>query len=83
MKFFEIKNTILHLLQENLQNDQPQPVNAASLAEKLQLSLKEMRQIIKVMNKDGVVESDQDGDRVVMTRQGQVYLAEMGLSHAA
>lgn len=83
MKFFEIKRTILHLLQENLQNEQPQPVSAALLAEKLQLSGKEICQIIKMLNKDGVVESDQDGERVVMTRQGQVYLAEMGLSRAA
>jgi biotin operon repressor len=83
MKYFEIKRTILHLLQENLQNEQPQPVSGALLAEKLQLSAKEISQVIKMLNKDGVVESDQDGERVVMTRQGQVYLAEMGLSRAA
>jgi len=83
MKFFEIKNTILNLLQENLLNDQPQPMNAESLAEKLQLSLKEIRQIIKMLNKQGFVESDQDGERVVMTHQGQVYLDETGLSRAA
>ena len=83
MKYFELKSTILNILQENLQNDQPQPVGAASLAESLQVNLQEIRQTIKMMNKQGVVESDQDGDRVVLTRQGQVFLAEIGLSRAA
>lgn len=83
MKYLDVKHKILNLLLENLKNDQPQAVDSLTLSVKLQLTIKEVRQVVKMMNKMGIVESDQDGDRVVVTHQGLAYLAEMELSFAA
>ena len=83
MKCYENKQRILTYLVENSKQDEPQIVHAELLAGRLQIQLKDIRQLIKMMNEKGLVESDQEGDRVVVTRKGVSFWAEMQLSRAA
>jgi len=77
------KHAILHLLVANLNNEQPQTMDTKSISQQLGMSHRETCQFIKMMNEMGIVESDQDGERVLVTRQGLAYAAEMHLSRAA
>jgi len=77
------KHIILHLLVENLKNEQPQAMDTRSISQQLGMNYQETCQLIKMMNEMGIVESDQDGERVLVTRQGLAYAAEMHLSRAA
>lgn len=83
MTIFTRMHNILKLLVDNLKNEQPQAVDAKTISEKLEMNLRETCQLIKMMHEKGLVESDQEGERVVVTRQGLLYAAEMELSHAA
>ncbi|WP_136808482.1 hypothetical protein [Desulfosediminicola flagellatus] len=83
MAFLAYKKQILGILVENLKNSQPQVVDSRKIAQRLNLSIKETCQMIKVMNSKGLVESDQDGQRALITREGLSTLSSMGLSRAA
>ncbi len=83
MIFLAYKKQILEILVENLKNEHPEVVESCSIAERINLSAKETCQIIKVMNSKGLVESDQDGQRAVITYEGLLTLDNMGLSKAA
>jgi predicted transcriptional regulator len=77
------KRQVLNILAENLKNSQPQVVESCKIAERLDMELKETCQLIKVMNKMGIVESDQDGQRSLITRDGLHFLASLSFSRAA
>lgn len=83
MAFLAYKKQILGILVENLKNAQPQVVETCKIADRLNLSIKETCQMIKVMNSKGLVESDQDGQRALITREGLSTLQSLGLSKAA
>lgn len=83
MTILDRKHNILNFLVENLKTDSSRTVDASHIAEKLRMSVKETCQIIKMMNAMGIVESDQEGERVLVTRQGLAYAAEMTMSKAA
>lgn len=70
------KHRILAVLSENLKRPQPEVVDSVSIAEALQMELAETRQVIKILNEAGAVESDLDGDYSLITRQGLLWLQE-------
>lgn len=70
------KQRILAVLSENLKRPQPEVVDSVSIAEALQMELAETRQVIKILNEAGAVESDLDGRYSLITRAGLLWLQE-------
>jgi predicted transcriptional regulator len=83
MSLLAYKRQVLNILAENLKNAQPQVVDSCKIAERLDMGLKETCQLIKVMNKMGIVESDQEGQRSLITRDGLHFLDAFSFSRAA
>jgi DNA-binding IclR family transcriptional regulator len=75
MAYVADKKEILNVLVENLNNDHPQIVEAHQIAERLNMSQKEIRRIVKMMHHVGEVESDLDGERLVITQRGLSWMA--------
>lgn len=76
MAYVADKKQILKILVENLSNDHPQIVEAELIAEKLNMSGKEISRIVKMMEKGGEVESDPEGQRLVITKEGLHWMNE-------
>ncbi len=70
MSILTNKQQVLEILVENLQNSQPQVVESKHIAERLNMSMKDTCQLIKVMNETGMVISDIDGLKSLITREG-------------
>lgn len=83
MAYLATKREILKVLEENLHNAHPQVVESSRIAEKLNLSMKELSQTIRMMGKAGEVESDQDCQRLVITREGLRWLDQYSLQTRA
>lgn len=64
------KQQVLEILVENLNNPQPQVVNSGLIADKLEMSLKDTCQLLKIMHEMGVVVSDIEGHNALITREG-------------
>ncbi len=77
------KHMVLEILVENLKNSQPQPVDSIVISERLNMGEKDTCQLIKAMDALGMVESDQDGQRSLITRHGLLCFNEMQFSRAA
>ena len=77
MGYLATKLQILRVLEENLHTVHPQVVETRSIAERLGMARPELHRAIQIMNKSGEVESDQDCERLVITREG---LRSLGLS---
>ena len=75
MSILTKKQQILEVLVENLNNPQPQVVNSELIADKLNLSMKETCQLLKIMHEMGVVESDLEGQHSLITKEGLKCLA--------
>lgn len=76
MAYVADKKEILKVLVENLKNnDHPQVVEADEIAKRLNMSQKEICRIIKMMQKMGEVESDPEGQKLLITRQGLSWMA--------
>lgn len=78
MAYVANKRKILKILVENLRNAHPQVVESERIAEELDMTPKEICQIIKMMNKMGEVETDQDGQRLLITPQGLAWMHSTG-----
>lgn len=83
MSLLTYKYKILEALVENLSNAHPQLVSSVSISERLQIGLKDTCQIVKAMNALGIIESDQEGERALITAFGMVCYRDMQLSKAA
>ncbi len=70
MSLLANKQQVLEILVENLKNSQPQVVDSQLIAEKLNMSMRDTCQLIKVMNETGMVISDIDGRKSLITREG-------------
>lgn len=68
------KLQVLEILVENLKNAQPQVVNSRHIADKLKISEKDTCQLMKIMHQMGVVISDMDGQKSLITREGLHFL---------
>lgn len=83
MAYVATKRRILNILVENLRNAHPQVVEAEKIAEELNMSPKEVCQIIKMMDKMGEVETDQEASRLLITPLGVNWLNSNGRGVAA
>lgn len=70
MSIRQNKQQILEILVENLKNPQPQVVNSQLIAERLNMSVQDTCQLIKIMNEMGVVISDIEGQKSLITQEG-------------
>lgn len=70
MSILANKLQVLLILVENLKNPQPQVMNSHQIADKLNMSVKDTCQLIKIMNAMGVVISDDDGEKSLITQEG-------------
>jgi len=70
MSLLTKKNLILTLLTDNLKNPHPQVVPSEIIAHKLNMSMKETSQLLKIMHDRGDVISDADGLNALITRKG-------------
>ncbi|ADW18439.1 hypothetical protein Despr_2296 [Desulfobulbus propionicus DSM 2032] len=68
------KLQVLHILSQNLNNPHPQLVRSHDIANQLNLSLSETYLLLKVMNDQGVIESNVDHQLSLITRKGLQYL---------
>lgn len=83
MSLMTYKKSVLKILAENLKKAQPPLVDSAVIAEILHISIRETCQLIRIMDAMGFVESDQEGQRSLITRQGMLYLNTIELAKAA
>jgi predicted transcriptional regulator len=70
MSILANKQQVLEILVENLKNTQPQVMNSHQIADKLNMSVKDTCQLIKIMHEMGVVISDVDGEKSLITKEG-------------
>jgi predicted transcriptional regulator len=68
------KLQVLSILSDNLKNPQPQLVRSTDIAGKLNMSIKEIQQLLKVMDGMGVIKSNVEGQLSLITRLGVQYL---------
>ncbi len=70
MSTFANRKQVLEILVENLKNSQPEVVNSQHIANKLKMSEKDTCQLMKIMHQMGVVISDVEGQKSLITREG-------------
>jgi predicted transcriptional regulator len=70
MSILANKQLVLEILVENLKNTQPQVMNSQQIADRLNMSVKDTCQLIKIMHEMGVVISDVDGEKSLITKEG-------------
>jgi predicted transcriptional regulator len=70
MSILANKQQVLEILVENLKNTQPQVMNSHQIADKLNMSVKDICQLIKIMHEMGVVISDVEGEKSLITKEG-------------
>lgn len=70
MHMFSKKRQVLEILVKNLDNPQPKVVPSEMIANKLDMSVKEACQLLKIMNGMGVIVSDAEGHNALITREG-------------
>jgi predicted transcriptional regulator len=77
MSLLANKQQVLEILVENLKNTQPQVMNSDQIADKLKMSVKDTCQLIKIMHEMGVVISDVDGEKSLITKEGLRYVNQL------
>lgn len=70
MSMLAKKKQILQILVANLNNSEPQVVHSEMIADKLEMSVKETCQMLKIMHKLGMVISDLEGQKSLITIEG-------------
>jgi predicted transcriptional regulator len=68
------KQMVLEILVENLENPQPQIVYSRTIADRLDMSIKETCQLLKIMHEKGLVVSDSEGEKSLITQAGVQYV---------
>ena len=76
-KMKETKLRVLGILSENLKNPQPQVVGIEKIADELQLSIAQIRQLLLIMAEAGEIESDMEGQYSLITPAGLFWLTSM------
>jgi DNA-binding MarR family transcriptional regulator len=70
------KIRILTLLSENLKEIEPALVPSSAIAGRLNMTLPELRQVLKSMEGMGVIETDPDLQYNLITRKGLAWLEQ-------
>jgi predicted transcriptional regulator len=65
---------ILTILFENLQETNPQLVSSSTIAAQMNLGLPDLRQVLKIMEGMGLIQSDPDQQFNLITRKGLIWL---------
>ena len=73
-----MKKKILGVLAEMAAEKHPDLVASSTIAERLNISLAETRSTMISMCEAGVIESDPDSERALITRQGMHWLHDLG-----
>lgn len=76
-KMKETRLRVLGILSENLKNPQPQVVGIEKIADELQLSIAQTRQLLLMMAEAGEIESDMEGQYSLITPAGLFWLTSM------
>ncbi len=74
MSILKKRQQVLEILFENLSNPQPQVVNSRLIAAKLNISVKDTCQLLKMMHEVGEVVSDLEGQNSLITKEGLNHL---------
>ena len=72
------KQQVLEILAENLNNPQPQVVHSGLIADRLKISVEETCHLLKIMDENGVVVSDIEGQHALITKEGLNSIALNG-----
>lgn len=76
MSIFEKRQQVLKIMVANLDNPQPQVVHSERIAEKLDMTIQETCQLVKVMSQKGMLVSDLEGLTSLITREGVNCLSQ-------
>jgi predicted transcriptional regulator len=68
------KLQVLAILLDNLKNPRPQLVRSTDIASKLNISIKEIQQLLKVMDSMGVIKTNVEGQLSLITQEGVQYI---------
>ena len=74
MSLFASQIKFLSILAENSRKPQPEVVGSEAIADRLNMSLGETRQMIKCLNDMGVIQSDLEGQLSLITQKGMHWL---------
>lgn len=74
MSLRKYKLQVLTILSENLAKIQPQLVPSTTIAEQMDMSLPEVKQVLKSMEGSGVIETDPDNQYNLITPKGLQWL---------
>ncbi len=67
---------VLKILENNLNNFQPQAVNSEDLASQLCLPITETINLLKIMHHNGMIICDVDWQHSIITREGLAIISE-------
>lgn len=76
MSLYEHKLHVLAILSDNLRTFQPQLVPTSTIAEKTDIPLPKLHQILKTMDGIGIIQTDSDLQYNLITQKGLDYLGE-------
>ncbi len=74
MSLFTHQIKFLSILAENSKKPQPKVVYSEEIAQRLNMSLNETRQMIRCLNDKEVIESSVEGDLALITQKGIHWL---------
>lgn len=78
MSMQKLKLRVLAVLSDNLKETRPQLVPSTAIAGRLNMSMPELKQILKSMEGMGVIETDPDLQYNLITREGLLWYQEQG-----
>lgn len=76
MSLYQHKLQVLAILSDNLCTSQPQLVPTTAIAEKMDIQLPKLHQVLKTMDGMGIIQTDSDLQYNLITRKGMNYLGE-------
>lgn len=72
------KLRVLAILSDNLKETPPQLVPSIAIADRMNMNLLELQQVLKVMEGMGVIETDPDLQYSLITREGLHWFKQQG-----
>lgn len=73
----DLKLRVLTILRDNLNNPQPQVVGIEAIADELQMSLHDARQLLLRMDQTGIVKIDLEANYALITSTGMNWVRRM------
>ena len=79
MSLREEQLQVLTILSNNLATDSPQLVSTVNIAQETGIRIVELQHLLKNMNGQGIIQTDDDLQYNLITRKGLLYLGEQHL----